>query len=199
MRGGCRLDRSFYARPALVVAPELLNKILVGPGGVAGRIVEVEAYCGSDDPGSHAYRGPTPRTEVMFGPPGHLYVYFSYGMHWCANAVVEQPGTAGAVLIRALSPTDGLDEMRARRPAARRAADLCSGPAKLTQALAIEGCHDGADLVTADRDVAIVDDGLGPPEHPVQSTRIGLSNGRDRPWRWFVGDVIDVSHRRGSR
>ena len=187
-----RLERSFFARPALEVAPELLNKVLVA-GECSGRIVEVEAYCGSDDPGSHAFRGPTPRTEVMFGPPGHLYVYFSYGMHWCANAVVGDEGSAAAVLLRALTPLTGIHLIEARRPAARRSRDLCNGPAKLTQALGIEGAHDGLDLVVAERDVTIVDDGTPPPSEPGRSTRIGLSQGTDLPWRWYVPAVADLS------
>ena len=147
-----RLDRDFYARGALEVAPELLNKVLVAPDGRAGRIVEVEAYRGADDPGSHGFRGPTRRTAVMFGPAGHLYVYFTYGMHWCANAVAGADGVAAAVLLRALTPLQGLDAMyEARGRAARRDRDLCSGPAKLTQALGIDGALDGADLVSADR------------------------------------------------
>ncbi|MDE0494364.1 MAG: DNA-3-methyladenine glycosylase [Acidimicrobiaceae bacterium] len=188
------LDRAFYARGALEVAPDLLNKVLVAPDGRAGRIVEVEAYRGADDPGSHGFRGPTRRNATMFGPPGHLYVYFTYGMHWCANVVAETDGVAAAVLLRALTPLDGLDAMYAARgPAARRDRDLCSGPAKLTQALGIDGALDGANLVTADRDVTIVDDGRPPPQEPVVTTRIGLTSGSDLPWRFHVPEVPDVS------
>jgi DNA-3-methyladenine glycosylase len=177
-----------------VVAPELLNKVLVGPNG-AGRIVEVEAYDGGNDPGSHAYRGLTPRTTVMFGPPGHLYVYFTYGMHWCANAVCRDAGTAGAVLLRALAPLEGLERMRQARPAARRDRDLCSGPGKLCQALGIRRDHNGADVVRPDRGVSIVDVGVAPPDAPIQTGRIGLRLGADRPWRWYVAGDPNVSRR----
>ena len=195
----CRLRRGFYARSALDVAPELLNKVLLGPDGRAARIVEVEAYCGSDDPGSHAFRGSTPRTEVMFGSPGRLYVYFTYGMHWCANVVVESRGVAGAVLLRAATPLMGVERMhRARGSAARRPRDLCSGPAKLCQALGLDGTHDGADLVTADRGVSIHDDHTAPPSDPVQTVRVGLSKGVESPWRWYVDDVVDVSVKTGT-
>lgn len=190
-----RLGRGFYARPALDVAPDLLNKVLVAPG-VAGRIVEVEAYCGSDDPGSHAYRGPTPRTTTMFGPPGHLYVYFTYGMHWCVNVVTETSGVAGAVLIRALTPLRGIAVMRTRRRAARRDHDLCNGPAKLAQACGLDGSHDGADLVRASCGVSVRDDGTPPPAVVHVGTRIGLSQGRDLPWRFAVPGVADVSRPR---
>lgn len=183
-----RLPRSFYRRDPLVVAPELLGKVLVH-GARAGRIVEVEAYRGTDDPASHAYRGPTPRTEVMFGPPGHLYVYFSYGMHWCANAVTSQPGDAGAVLLRALEPLRGIEAMQAARPAARRRVDLANGPAKLCQALGIDGSSDGTDLV-AGAGVRILDDGVAPPAVPVTGPRVGISVGLDRSWRFSVpGDA----------
>ena len=188
------LNRRFYARGALEVAPDLLNKVLVAPDGRAGRIVEVEAYRGADDPGSHGFRGPTKRNATMFGPPGHLYVYFTYGMHWCANIVVETEGVAAAVLLRALTPIQGLDSMyEARGPVARTERDLCSGPAKLTQALGIDGVLDGADLVTGDRGVTIVDDGQPPPRVPAVTTRIGLTNGADLPWRFYVPGVADIS------
>ena len=191
-----KLDRDFYARGALEVAPELLNKVLMAPDGRTGRIVEVEAYRGADDPGSHGFRGPTRRNATMFGPPGHLYVYFTYGMHWCANVVAETAGVAAAVLLRALTPLDGLDAMYAARgPVARRDRDLCSGPAKLTQALGIDGALDGANLVTADRSVTIVDDGTPPPLDPAVTARIGLTNGVDLPWRFHVPDAPDVSRR----
>jgi DNA-3-methyladenine glycosylase len=170
-----------------VVGPELLNKVLVH-GPRAGRIVEVEAYRGADDPASHAFRGPTPRTAVMFGPPGHLYVYFSYGMHWCANAVTSRDGEAGAVLIRALAPLRGIDAMRAARPAARRLVDVANGPAKACQALGIDGAFDGADLVAADRGIAIVDDGVAPPDVPTVGPRVGISVAVEAPWRFSVPD-----------
>ena len=176
------------------MAPELLGKVLVH-GAAAGRIVEVEAYCGAEDPGSHTYRGKTARNATMFGPPGGLYVYFTYGMHWCANAVCGVDGEGVAVLLRALAPLRGVDEMRARRPAARRDRDLTSGPARLCQALGIDGTFDGADLVTADREVTIVDDGVPPPVDPLVSTRIGLSAGADLEWRWSVAGDPHVSRR----
>jgi DNA-3-methyladenine glycosylase len=186
-----RLTRSFYRRDPREVAPDLLGKVLVH-GPVAARIVEVEAYCGAEDPGSHAYRGMTRRNATMFGPPGRLYVYFTYGMHWCANAVCGEEGEGVAVLLRAAIPEAGLDVMHERRPAARRALDLCRGPARLCQAFAIDGSFDGADLVTADRGVTLVDDGLAPVT-AVTSTRIGLTKGSDLPWRWSTADDPHVS------
>jgi DNA-3-methyladenine glycosylase len=186
------VPRDFYRRDSREVAPELLNKVLVH-GDRAGRIVEVEAYCGSEDPGAHSYRGKTARNQVMFGPPGGLYVYFTYGMHWCANAVCGDEGVGIAVLLRALAPLEGLDAMRAARPAARRDRDLCSGPAKLCQALGIDRALDGSDLVTGDRGITIVDDGVAPPTDPVQTTRIGLSAGAEHPWRWYVAGDPNVS------
>ena len=189
------LGRNFYARSALEVAPDLLNRVLVAADGRAGRIVEVEAYRGEDDPGSHGFRGPTKRNATMFGAPGHLYVYFTYGMHWCANVVAETDGVAAAVLLRALTPLEGLEAMYAARgPAARTERDLCSGPAKLTQALGIDGALDGADLVSGDRGVTIVDDDQPPPT-PAVTTRIGLTNGAELPWRFHIEGTADISRR----
>lgn len=180
-----RLPRSFYRRDPRTVAPELLGKVLV-LGEAAARIVEVEAYCGAEDPGSHAFRGMTKRNATMFGPPGRLYVYFTYGMHWCANAVCGDEGEGIAVLLRAAVPLSGLEAMRARRPAAHTDRDLCRGPARLCQAFALDGGFDGADLPTADRGITIVDDGMPPPDQPAIGTRIGLTVGVDLPWRWCV-------------
>jgi DNA-3-methyladenine glycosylase len=184
------------------VAPWLLNKVLV-KGERTGRIVEVEAYKGAVDPASHAFRGETPRTSVMFGPPGFLYVYFTYGMHWCANVVTGPEGQASALLIRALAPLRGVDEMRLARPAARRDRDLCSGPAKLCQALGITGAENGTDLLAGRRGgpmgardaVRLVDDGTPPPERPGQGTRIGIRVAKDEPWRFWVAGDENVSRR----
>lgn len=189
-RRGRTLPRSFYRRDARVVALDLLNKVLVS-GSLVARIVEVEAYCGADDPASHTYRGPTRRNATMFGPPGHLYVYFTYGMHWCANAVAGEEGQGTAVLLRAAAPLAGIDEMRTARPAARRDRDLCSGPAKLCQAFGITGVDDGLDLVTGP--IRIVDDGTRPPADPGVSARIGISVAVEHEWRWFVRGDRNVS------
>jgi DNA-3-methyladenine glycosylase len=189
------MARSFYAADSRDLAPLLLNKVLVR-GGRSGRIVEVEAYAGSADPASHAFRGRTARNATMFGPPGHLYVYFSYGMHFCANVVCGPDGEASAVLLRGLTPLTGLDEMRvARGPAARADRDLCNGPGKLCQALGLDRDHDGADLVTGDREVILVDDGTPPPEVPGVSGRIGISVAVEVPWRFYVPDAVGISRR----
>jgi DNA-3-methyladenine glycosylase len=196
-----RLTRAFYARDSLELAPQLLNKVLVHTGAegrVAARIVEVEAYRGAQDPGSHAYRGQTPRNAVMFGPPGRLYVYFTYGMHWCANVVGRGPdGDASAVLLRAGEPVAGVEVMRSRRLAARRDRDLCSGPARLAQALALAEPENGANLLAGP--IGIFDDGTPPPARPGRSARVGLAPGRGETsrWRWFVTGNEHV--RRGPR
>ena len=196
------LDRAFYERDPKIVARQLLNKVLVH-GERSARLVEVEAYCGAIDPGSHAFRGMTNRNATMFGPAGGLYVYFTYGMHWCANAVCGDVDEGVAVLLRAAAPLTGLDEMRtARGLIAKRDRDLCSGPAKLCQSFGLERDHDGADLVSGDRGVVIVDDGVPPPRRPGNSVRIGLNAGAEHPWRWYIeGDpnVSRVTPPRGSR
>jgi DNA-3-methyladenine glycosylase len=195
------VKRADFERDPLVVAPWLLNKVLVR-GERAGRIVEVEAYKGERDAASHAYRGLTPRTAVMFGPPGYLYVYFTYGMHWCANVVCETDGVAGAVLIRALAPLQGIAAMQADRPAARRPRDLCNGPAKLCQALGISGADNGADLFASSRRatsggsgglVRLLDDGLPPPARPARGPRIGIRVATEQRWRFWVRGEPNVS------
>ncbi|HTA66131.1 MAG TPA: DNA-3-methyladenine glycosylase [Xanthomonadaceae bacterium] len=189
------LPRSFYQRAADQVAPELLNKVLVASDGRSGRIVEVEAYGGAVDAAAHTFRGKTARNATMFGPAGHMYVYFTYGMHWCCNAVCADEGDGQGVLLRALEPLTGLEAMRAARPRARRDRDLCSGPARLTQAMGIAGDQDGIDLVSAREGFTIVSDGVLPPPHPTGVARIGITRATDRLWRWYVADSEHVSRR----
>jgi DNA-3-methyladenine glycosylase len=192
---GKTLRRAFYRRDSRVVAVELLNKVLMGPDGRSGRIVETEAYCGSLDPAAHTFRGKTARNATMFGPPGHLYVYFTYGMHWCCNAACGEVGEGIGVLLRALAPLTGVDAMRAVRPKARRDRDLCSGPGRLTQAMGISGVHDGIDLVTGSGGYRIVDDGLPPPRELIATGRVGIRHAADEPWRWYVAGDPNVSRR----
>ena len=178
------LSRRFYDRDPLSVAPDLIGRLLVSDlpaGRVTGRIVEVEAYCGFADPASHAYRGVTRRNAVMFGPPGHLYVYFSYGMHHCANVVCEPAGSPGAVLLRAVEPHAGLALMASRRGGVAPRA-LCRGPGRLAQAFGIDLALDGADLVTGPVGI------WGPARRsgPVAaSRRIGISKATEQLWRFF--------------
>ncbi|MFN0168042.1 MAG: DNA-3-methyladenine glycosylase, partial [Bryobacteraceae bacterium] len=184
------LPRTFYSRPTAEVARDLLGKILVH-GDTAGRIVEVEAYLGLVDLASHASKGRTPRTQVMFGPPGHAYVYFIYGMYECFNVVTESDGTPGAVLVRALEPVAGIERMFSRRPAVHREQDLCSGPGKLTLAMDITRRHNGRDLTHGDLRV----------EKPAKrsmflvgvSPRIGIRHCTDWPLRFFVQGSAFVS------
>lgn len=187
------LDRGFYERPATEVARDCLGKVLVH-GKTAGRIVEVEAYLGVDDRAAHAWRGITDRTRVIFGPPGHAYVYFIYGMYECLNFVAEPEGQAGCVLIRALEPLCGLPIMRRRRPAARRIEDLCSGPGKLTRALAITRKQNGADLTRSDLQVRQL---RREPAIDVRvTTRIGITHCADWPLRFLIAGNHCVSHGR---
>ena len=179
------LGRAFFARSALEVAPDLLHKVLV-VGDRSVRITETEAYLG-DDPASHSFRGPTPRTAVMFGPAGVLYVYFSYGMHWCINIVTGADGVGEAVLLRAGLPLTGVDAMRAVRKAARRDRDLTNGPAKLAQALGLDGSANGVDLLVDSAPIRIADDGAPTPTTIVTTPRIGITKAVDRPWRFLVG------------
>jgi DNA-3-methyladenine glycosylase len=183
------LPRSWYRGTVLGVAPRLLNKLVVTADGRVGRIVEVEAYDGEHDPASHAFRGPTRRNQVMYGPAGHLYVYFSYGVHWCANVVCGPVGQAQAVLLRALEPVDGLALMRQARWTNQRRQDdrdLCRGPGRLCQALGIDKARNGTDLTSRDGPIWLADDGHAPPESPLVTARVGISVATDRPWRFVV-------------
>lgn len=190
-----QLPRQFFARDALELAPLLLNKLLVA-GECAGRIVEVEAYMGADDPASHAFRGQTPRNAVMFGPPGHLYVYFTYGMHYCCNVVGGDVGTATAVLLRAVEPVSGLDVIGLRRPKAKSERDLTNGPAKICEAFAITRALDGADLTKKTSPIGIFFDGIKPPADPATGPRTGIREGRELPWRYWIKENLFVSRQR---
>jgi DNA-3-methyladenine glycosylase len=190
MRFGPILKRSFYERPTVEVARDLLGKIVVH-GPTAGMIVETEAYPGGDDLASHSARGITPRTKVIFGPPGHAYVYFIYGMYQCLNLICEPDGTAGGVLIRALEPLAGIEIMRGRRPAARKVEDLASGPGKLTLAMAIGPQHNGVDVT---RGSLVVREPITPHRFEIQTTpRIGISQCVDAPLRFVVAGNGSVS------
>ena len=180
------LPRSFHSRPSPVVAPDLLGRLLVRrlEDGVllVGRIVECEAYQ-EDDPASHSYRGRTSRTEVMFGPPGHLYAYFSYGVHWCCNVVTGRDGEGSAVLLRAVEPLTGMERMRHLRGGMKGARLLCSGPGRLTQAFAIGRQHNGVDLVR-DGEASLSAGEAVTPDRIESGPRVGISVGRERPWRF---------------
>ena len=176
--------------PVLDVAPRLLGSTL-RHGDVAVRLTEVEAYDGPDDPGSHAYRGRTRRNAVMFGPSGMLYVYFTYGMHHCANVVVGPVDRPSAVLLRAGEVVDGLASARARRRGSDR--DLARGPARLCQALGIDLSHDGTDLSRGDLTLTLAD----PPGEDVSAgPRVGLRQAAERPWRfWLTGEPTVSTYR----
>jgi len=177
------------------VAPTLLGCWLVtdrAEGTVAVRLTEVEAYSGAGmDPAAHSHRGPTPRAEIMFGPPGKLYVYFSYGVHWCANVVVGPPGVGSAVLLRAGEVVLGEPLARARRPAAKAARELARGPARLTQALAIGPDDKDAELLSPSSSVRLH---RGPAPSSVSvGPRVGISVATDLPWRFWETDAPSVS------
>lgn len=190
---GRRLPRSFYARPTLVVARELLGKTLVyesAEGTRAVRLVEVEAYLGARDPASHAHRGVTPRNVPMFGMAGHSYVYLVYGMFWCMNVVGASPATPGAVLLRGAEPVAGL-ALDAR---------ALAGPGKLCRALGISGIHTALDLVRGSR-LSIRAAPAVPPHQVARTPRIGLNPGAtfDRRWRFIVRGSAGVSHQTKAR
>ena len=183
------LPAEFCAVDAPDLAPKLLNKLLVTRiGGVVtvGRIVETEAYR-EDDPASHSFRGPTPRNATMFGPPGHVYVYLSYGIHRCANIVAGPEGSGAAVLVRAVTPVCGLEVMRRRR-GGRDDRRLTDGPGKVCEALGIDLRHDGADHADPGGELLLADDGMAPPPRPLVGPRIGITRGTDTPWRFRVAD-----------
>ncbi len=177
------LKRAFYNRPAVEVSRDLLGKVLVH-GRTAGLIVETEAYLGGDDLAAHTARGITDRTRVIFGPPGHAYVYFIYGMYECLNLVAEPVGHPGCVLIRALEPIAGIKIMQRRRPAARKPEDLASGPGKLTLALAISRAQNGADVT---RGALVVRAPAQSQEIAIAtSPRIGITKCADWPLRFYI-------------
>jgi DNA-3-methyladenine glycosylase len=187
------------------VAPRLLGAVLtsdVGGRRVSVRITEVEAYHGGDDPASHAFRGPTPRNQIMFGPAGFLYTYFTYGMHWCANVVCGVEGQPTAVLLRAGQIVDGLDVARERRHDPPRDRDLARGPARLASALGLGAGQNGADLCSMDSSVRLV----SMPRRRARGSvvvagpRVGITVAVDRPWRfWLAGDPTVSTFKAGRR
>jgi DNA-3-methyladenine glycosylase len=205
------IPRNFFARPSVEVAPDLLGCVLeheTADGLVAVELTEVEAYAGRSDPASHAYRGKTARNAVMFGPPGHAYVYFTYGMHFCVNVVcLGEEGSASAVLLRAGRVIDGDELARARRtrgPTAIAPRDLARGPARLCQALGIDRSQNGADMVSAGSPLRMLSGAGNParsallasgdghratPRRIVTGPRVGVSSAAEIPWRfWYDGD-----------
>ena len=195
--------RDFFARPAVEVAPDLLGAVIehqTAAGLVAVRLTEVEAYAGESDPASHAYRGKTRRTAVMFGPPGHAYVYFTYGMHFCVNLVCLPAGTAAAVLLRAGAVVEGEALARARRATSRSGADLASGPARLCRALGIDSSLNGADVCAADsplrvRGVSRCRNTMARSAEMRIATgpRVGVTGAAEVPWRFWVEGAPSVS------
>lgn len=193
-------DRDFFARPVLEVAPSLLGAVITSAlpeGTVSVRLAEVEAYDGQNDPGSHAFGGPTRRNAVMFGRPGHVYVYFTYGMHWCMNVVCGRQGVSSAVLLRAGQVVGGKPLARQRRGARCSDRDLARGPARLAQALGVSQQHNGVDLASGPLRL----DHRTRESAPVASgPRVGLSRGEALPWRfWLADDRFVSAYRAGGR
>lgn len=184
------LPSSFYSLDTVTVARELLGKILVreiGGEKISGRIIETEAYTGPGDPASHAFRGPTPRSRIMFGPPGIAYVYFCYGVHHLLNVVTEKDGTAGAVLLRGLEPLEGLDRMMKNR-SRKTENGLLDGPGKLTQALEITLSLNG-DNLTKGKELYIIEGGTKPGEQIITAPRVGIKDGTDKLWRFRLRPI----------
>jgi DNA-3-methyladenine glycosylase len=203
MSAAVPMDRQL-TRQELAVDPVDAAKLLLGcvlqAGDVRVRLVEMEAYRGGDDPASHCYRGRTPRNEVMFGPAGHLYVYFVYGMHFCANVVSLTDGVPGAVLLRAGEVVGGLEEARARRPASRSDAELAKGPARLTSVLGLAREDNGLDLTDPDSPVRLLAGDPVPAASIVAGPRVGVAVAMDVPWRfWIAGSPAVSSYRRGGK
>lgn len=189
-----RVKRKFYDRSTLRVAKDLLGKYLVVNNRrkiLSGKIVEAEAYIGSDDPACHAHRGMTPRNRVMFGPPGHAYIYFTYGMYHCLNLVTEKEGFPAAVLIRAIEPVQGLDLMMKRRKT-KNMRNLTSGPGKLCQALGLDRSLNGADLCSEEIWVEDRKEKTGKTE---STSRVGVTSGKNKKWRFYICDSEFVSKR----
>lgn len=195
------LPAKFYARNTVKVAPDLLDKWLVrmiGHHRLIGRIVEVEAYRGKDDPASHAFRGLTPRNAPMFGEPGHAYIYFTYGNHFCLNITTQETGKPGAVLLRAVQPVKGLGMMRRLRPKVPDT-ELTNGPGKLTEALSIDRALNELNLTITGPLFVTEPQAAQAPYEIWCSTRIGIREGLDKPWRFFLKGNPYVSKRRGLR
>lgn len=202
------LPRSFYAQHPRIVARALLGKVLVRHEKdgeiISGRIIETEAYLGAKDLAAHSAVGKTPRNEVMFGPAGHCYVYFTYGMHFCANVSCDKEGHGGAVLFRALEPLEGIDQMALWRglkladpPSQKDLKLLCSGPGRLAQALNITRSRDnGKDFTSTDSDLVIIDDGKMKRPHITTTVRIGITKSADLPLRFYISGSEFVSGRK---
>ena len=189
-------DRARLSVPSPILAPRLVGAVLVSDVGgrrVSIRLTEVEAYGGEDDPASHAYRSRTRRNDTMFGSPGRLYCYFTYGMHWCANVVCGSSGSAAAVLLRAADVIEGLETARARRPAAGRDRELARGPARLATCLGLDATHDGVDLCSPDSPVRLLSVASRRQRGVVAGPRVGISRAVERPWRFWLDGAPSVS------